>query len=158
MSDSGDTKQSDPYEELVASFSDSGRDVKQDLLKFLRILDMKAQAGFDRTVMNEKVISSLDECVAQMSQENEDLKDKLTKDFYNKPARNNYIESSPEYQRQQGLNTRMPDMEEDSDMWETEVIFENSVDQDFFDDAVDLLMMINPSISQYKLFKLLSND
>lgn len=159
MSDNGDTKQSDPYEELVEAFEGSGHKIlKAGLLKFLRILDMKAQVAFDRTVVNEKVISSLDDCVALMAEESEDLKDKLRKDFYNKPARGNSIETSPEYQHIQGLSNRLPDMDNDDDMWEARVVFENFVDQESFDEALELLMTINPSISEYKLFKLLNND
>ena len=158
MPDNGDTKQPDPYEELEKAFSDSGHDPKKELLKFLRILDMKAQVAFDRTVVNEKVINSLDDCVALISSEGEDLKDKLRKDFYNKPARGNPIEASPEYQQVQGLSTRIPDMDEDEDLWEARVVFENFVDQESFDEALELLMTINPSISEYKLFKLLNND
>jgi hypothetical protein len=152
-------EQPSPYEELVEAFGDSGHKIlKAELLKFLRVLDFKAQAAFDRTIRNEKVISSLDDCVALMAEESEELKDKLRKDFYNKPARGNATEGSHSYQEAQGLSSRMPDMVEDEDMWDAEIIMDDPYDQANFDDALDLLQNINPSVSPYRLFKLLSNS
>jgi len=158
MSHNGDKKLS-PYEELVDSlgfYSDSAP--TNALLKFLKILDFKAQVAFDRTVANQKILTSLDEELFLNIEENEGLRDKLTKEFYNKTNFDNAIESSPQYQQAQGLNTKRPDMEEDADMWKTEIIFEDPYDQANFDDAVGLLQTINPEVSTYKLFKVLTDN
>lgn len=127
------------------------------LLRFLRELDMKAQVAFNRTVMNEKVINSLDESVFVMSEEAEGLKDKLVREFFNKPNFTNPIESSADYLAEQGLDSRRPDMEEDDDMWEHEIIFDDPYVQANFDDALEILYTINPKISAYRLFKLLTD-
>jgi hypothetical protein len=154
-------EQPNPYEELVLSLSHRvDRPSTKALLKYLRILDMKAQVAFDRTIRNEKVISSIDDCVASMSEESEELKDKLRKDFYNKPTKTNSVERSQPYQQAQGFteSSRLPDMDEDRDMWDCEVVFDDPYEQAAFDDAVDILQTINPEISIYKLYKILENS
>lgn len=150
MSDHNDRipQQPSPYEELVKDWPNASA-----LLKFLKILDFKAQAAFDRTVSNQKVLSSFDDEFFLNIQENEEIREVLRKNFFNRPNVTNPIECSREYQSEQGLTQKAPPLDDPD--------YDIAIDVDFgedglnraFDSALKLLQRINPDIGSYDLYE-----
>ena len=107
----GSKKLPEPIDELIEKLKQplNTRTLCDTLIPFLRIMDFKTQVAYDRSVTNEKVLNSLDDCVYDMSEEAAELQDVLRKQFFQKPNPNNDIEQSQEYIQREGLNVRPRD-------------------------------------------------
>jgi len=82
-----------------------------EMARIVKILDMKADIALQKTEENRKIIDSLEDCFADLSEDNETVKENLRKEFYNSPNMDNYIESDIDYQREEGLTDRAIDFE-----------------------------------------------
>jgi len=152
-------EQSSPLENVIQAIGNNivSSEVEEALISFFRAVDMKAQVAFDKAVATEKIVASMDEDLYTMSQESEALKDKLRKEFFNKPNKTNPIERGKHYQSVQGLDERQPDLDEDESIWQYSINFEDPYHQEMFDESADMLREINPELSTFKLYKLLTN-
>ena len=139
--------------------------ISDSLKALLRIMDVKLEVLMEeRTKKNKdtanlrKVVNSIDDCVAEMSEELEHFKDVFRKEILNSPNLENPIESSFEYQEEQGLIEREPDMDNPTlEDGETLIfVLTDPVADKYFQEGFKYLNQLAPGLTPAKLYGFLS--
>jgi hypothetical protein len=125
---------------------------QEELMKHLLVLNLQIEVMQEQLKNHGSRLVSMDEELSTVSNLQVDLKTNIERQVMSQPNEDNPVESSLQYQHEQGLIRPSQTTQPNKHGGETVVTFADPEHQNAFDTAVGCLKLLNPDLDQEDVF------